>query len=99
MKVFGGCFETAKAFRKELKRGMPESGMAILGFIVMSIVGMVVVALTTMGIATENETVNFVVRSYLWLVLFTFLYNVFKSAFECFIAERAKLFEILKESK
>jgi hypothetical protein len=99
MKVFGGCFETAESFRYELKRGMPESGLSILGFIVMSIVGMVVVMVPTMYLTSDNNIVKLVGNSYLWLVLFTFLYNVFKAAFECFIAERARLFEILRDSK
>lgn len=96
MKVFGGCFNSAEYFRRELKKGSIDTGVAVFGFLLLSLLGMLVVVLAAMGISAENQTVKTVAIGYMWAVLFTFVYNVIKAAFECFSAERAELFEILK---
>jgi hypothetical protein len=44
----------------------------------------------------DKETVQLIGASGFWLVVFTFFYNVIKAAFECFLAERERVFEELK---
>ena len=97
MKVFGGCFNLAENFRYELKKGAPDSIFAICGFLILSLISILVTLLLSAWLIESKETVGIIAVSCFWLAVFTFVYNIVKAAFECFLVEREELFERLKQ--
>lgn len=96
MNTFRGCFEAAQDWRKMLRR---ETGLAIILFVLATALSFVAVGLISAYLFAERETITSIMRVYLGTVVFTFLYNTFKVLWENFINERARLFEILRDSK
>jgi len=97
MKIFGGCFDLAERFRYELKQGAPDSIFAICGFLILAVIAILVTLLASAFLIESKETVGIIAVSCFWLAVFTFVYNIVKAAFECFLAEREELFERLKQ--
>lgn len=97
MKMFSGSFSRAKEFRYELKRGSSHTALAILAYIMMSMISFMIVGGLTLWLVAERETINMLMTGYCWAVVITFVYNVVKAAFECFLAEREELFDTLKK--
>lgn len=96
MKVFGGTFDKLESFRYNLKRGAPDSIFAVFGFIIVAVLAILVSMLTTAFFTESKELVMVVGASVFWLSVATFVYNIFKAAFECFLEERQDLFDTLK---
>jgi hypothetical protein len=96
-KVFSGTFEMLKSFRRELKRGAPDSIFACFAFIALAGLGFVVVGLLLLCFVDNREIGRFVIGSYFALTIFSFFYNIFKAAFECFKVDYEEPFEILKK--
>lgn len=96
MKMFSGCFNKAEYFREELKKGAPDSVFAIVAFVILSVVAFMVVGLMTVWLAPNKEVAGTIIGTYLVLNAFTFVYNVVKATFECFLDERQELFDTLK---
>jgi len=96
MRMFGGCFNLAENFRHELKKGAPDAIFATCGFIILSLIGLLVTLLLSAWLIEDKETVRLIGASCFWLVGFTFFYNIVKAAFECFLAERERVFDELK---
>jgi len=99
MKIFGGTFIALENFRYELKKGAPDSIFAIAGFLILSLIALLVTLLLSAWLIEDKETVRLIGASGFWLAVFTFFYNIVKAAFECFLAERERLFDMLKEIK
>lgn len=97
MKTFSGCFNKAEMFREELKKGAPESIFAIVGFVILSVVAFMIVGLLTVWLVPNREIAGPIIGTYLVLNAFTFVYNIVKAAFECFLDERQELFDTLKK--
>jgi len=97
MKTFSGCFNKAEFFREELKKGAPDSIFAIVAFVILSVVAFFVVGLLTIWLVPDKEVAGTLLGTYFVLNIFTFVYNVVKAAFECFLAERQELFDTLKK--
>jgi len=96
MKMFGGTFDKLEAFRYNLKRGAPDSIFAVFGFIIIAVLAMLASMLTVAFFTESKELVMLVGASIFWLSVATFVYNIFKAAFECFLEERERVFEELK---
>ncbi len=96
MKMFGGTFDKLESFRYNLKRGAPDSIFAIFGFIIIAVLTMLVSMVTVAFFSDSKELVVLVGASIFWLSVATFVYNIFKAAFECFLEERERVFEELK---
>ena len=96
MRVFGGCFNLAEKFRYELKKGAPDSFFAIAGFMILSIVIFMAVGLIAIWLSPSKEFAGAIISAHLTLNIFTFIYNIIKAAFECFLAERERVFDELK---
>lgn len=96
MKVFGGCFNLAETFRYELKKGAPDSIFAICGFVILSIISMLILLLMSAWLIDDKPTVGMIGATAFWTIIATFIYNIFKAAFECFLEERQDLFNTLK---
>jgi hypothetical protein len=94
--MFGGCFNLAETFRYELKKGAPDSIFAICGFLILSLIAGLVTILLSAWLIDDKPTVGIIAGSYFWLAVFTFVYNIVKAAFECFLVERERVFEELK---
>ena len=97
VKIFGGCFNKAEVFRYELKKGAPDSIFAIVAFVVLSMIAFAVVGLLTIWLVADREIAGNIIGIYFVLNIFTFVYNVVKAAFECFLEEREELIERLKQ--
>ena len=97
MKVFSGSFERAAEFREELKRGGSNTGLAIVAYIILSLVFFMFAGSLTLWLINDRETITLMISGYLYAIAFTFVYNVVKAAFECFLAEREELFDTLKK--
>jgi len=97
MRMFGGCFNLAEEFRYQLKKGAPDSIFAIAGFLVLALIAGLVTLLLSAWLIESKETVGIIAASCFWLAVFTFVYNIVKAAFECFLAEREELIERLKQ--
>jgi predicted Na+-dependent transporter len=97
MKIFGGTFDKLESFRYELKKGAPDSIFAICGFIILSLIGLIVTLLLSAWLIDDKETVKLIGESCFWLVVFTFFYNILKASFECFLAERERIFNKLRD--
>ena len=96
MKLFSGSFNRAVEFRDELKKGSIYTAMAILGYVVLSLVSFMIVGGLTLWAVTDRETIKLFVGGYFWAVIITFVYNVVKAAFECFEDERQELINKLR---
>lgn len=96
MKTFSGCFNKAEFFRKELKKGAPDSIFAIAAFVILSLISFMAFALTAVWLVGDREVVGELIAIYLALNVFTFIYNVIKAAFECFLDEREQVFDTLR---
>lgn len=98
IKTFGGCFNFARKFREELKKG-GHRGQAIAAFLLLSLLGFIVVGGLTLGLVDKDnrETASAILEGYFWTTVFTFVYNVVRAAFECFLEEREELIETLKK--
>lgn len=97
MKMFGGTFDKLESFRYNLKRGAPDSIFAIFGFIIIAVLTMLVAMVTVAFFTESSEIVKIVGASIFWISVVTFVYNIFKAAFECFLEERERVFEELKK--
>ena len=97
MRIFGGCFNLAETFRYELKKGAPDSIFAICGFLILSLIAGLVTILLSAWLIDDKPTVGIIAGSYFWLVVFTFVYNIIKAAFECFLVERERIFNKLRD--
>jgi len=97
MNIFGGCFNLAEKFRHELKKGAPDSIFAIAGFLILSLVTFMAVGLMAIWLSPSKEFAGDIIGSYFILNIFTFIYNVVKAAFECFLRERERVFDELKK--
>lgn len=97
MKMFSGSFNRAEEFRYELKRGDSHTALAIVAYIMISLVSFMIVGALTLWIVTERETINMIMSGYFWAVVITFVYNVVRAAFECFLQEREELLDTLKK--
>jgi len=97
MRIFGGCFNLAETFRYELKKGAPDSIFAICGFLILSLIAGLVTILLSAWLIEDKETVKLIAGSYFWLAVSTFVYNIIKAAFECFLAERERVFSKLRD--
>ena len=96
MKIFGGCFHLAYKFRRELKKGAPDSIFAVVGFVLLSVVSLATVLITSACFIEDKPTIGVIAASGFWLAIVTFVYNVVKASFECFLAERERVFDELK---
>ena len=96
MKIFGGTFNKLESFRYQLKQGAPDSILAILGFILISLISVIVITLIAAALIDDHNTVKNIGAGALYTSIFTLVYNIFKAAFECFLAERERVFEELK---
>jgi len=97
MRMFGGCFNLAENFRYELKKGAPDSIFAICGFLILSLITLLVTLLLSAWLIESKETVQLIGASGFWLAVFTFFYNIVKAAFECFLVERERIFDKLRD--
>jgi len=97
MNMFGGMFIKLENFRYELKQGAPDSIFAIAGFVILSLIFVIVTVLLSAWLIEDKDTVRFIAGSAFWLTVSTLFYNIVKAAFECFLAERERLFERLKQ--
>lgn len=97
MKTFSGCFNKAEFFREELKKGAPDSIFAIVAFVILSVVSFMAIGLMTVWLAPTKEVAGTIIGTYFVLNSFTFVYNVVKAAFECFLDERQELLDTLKK--
>lgn len=97
MKMFSGCFNQAADFRYELKKGGHNMALAIVAYIILSVVFFMFSSLLTIWLVPDRATVGLMVSGYLCAIAFTFVYNVVKAAFECFLEEREELFDTLKK--
>jgi hypothetical protein len=97
VKTFSGCFNKAELFREELKKGAPDSVFAIFAFVILSLVTFMAVGSLAVWLAPDKETAGTIIGAYLVLNAFTFLYNVVKATFECFLDEREELLDTLKK--
>lgn len=96
MKIFGGCFNKAEQFRYELKKGAPDSIFAICAFVILSLIVFIVLILTGAWLIDDKPTLSIIAATVFWTIVATFVYNVVKASFECFLAERERVFEELK---
>lgn len=96
MNIFGGCFNLAEKFRYELKKGAPDSIFAVCGFVILSLIYMLVLLLMSAWLIDDKPTVGLIGATAFWIAVFTFVYNILKAAFECFLRERERVFEELK---
>ena len=96
MKMFGGTFNKFENFRYELKRGAPDSVFATVAFLVLALLGMVAVGLVSIGLEVSHENLGLIAKTYIYLTVLTFIYNVIKAAFECFLEERESVFDNLR---
>lgn len=96
MKMFGGCFNLAEEFRYQLKQGAPDSIFAICGFLILSLITVLVTLILSAWLIEDKHTVGIIAASCFWMAVFTFFYNIVKAAFECFLVERERVFEVLK---
>lgn len=96
MKTFSGCFNKAEFFRRELKKGAPDSIFAIVGFLILSVLSFMVFALLTIWLVPDKETGGTILTVYFALNVITLVYNVIKAAFECFEDEREDLLNQLR---
>jgi hypothetical protein len=97
MRTFGGCFNLAENFRYELKKGAPDSIFAICGFLILSLITILVTLLLSAWLIEDKHTVGIIAASCFWLAVFTFFYNIVKAAFECFLVERERIFNKLRD--
>jgi len=97
MKMFGGTFDKLESFRYNLKRGAPDSIFAVFGFIIIAVLAMLASMLITAAFTDSTQIVKQVGAGVFWLSVVTFVYNIFKAAFECFLDERQELFDTLKK--
>lgn len=97
LKMFSGSFNKAETFREELKKGTPDSIFASMAFIALSLLGFVVTALLAVWFIDDREIIRGIVFGYLFLAIFTYLYNAIKAAFECFLVDRQQIFDELKK--
>ena len=97
LKMFGDTFDKLENFRYELKKGAPDSIFAICGFLILSLITLLVTLLFSAWLIEDKETVKFIGASCFWLAVFTFFYNIVKAAFECFLAERERIFNTLRD--
>ena len=97
MKVFSGGFEAAAMFREELKYGGSNRGLAIVAYLILSFAFFMFAGILTVWLIPDREKVSLIVSGYLFAIAFTFVYNVVKAAFECFLDEREELFDTLKK--
>ena len=97
MRMFGGCFNLAEEFRYQLKKGAPDSIFAIVGFLILSLIVIAVTVLLSAWLIEDKNTVRLIAGSCFWLAVFTFVYNIVKTAFECFLDERQELVNTLKK--
>ena len=97
MRMFGGCFNLAETFRYELKKGAPDSIFATAGFLILSLITILVTILLSAWLIEDKATVGIIAASCFWLAVFTFVYNIIKSAFECFLVERERIFNTLRD--
>lgn len=96
MKTFSGCFNKAEQFRYELKKGAPDSIFAICAFVILSLITFIVLILLAAWLCDDKPTVqNFAVGVF-WTIISTFVYNIVRASFECFLAERERVFDELK---
>jgi phage tail tape-measure protein len=98
MNVFRGTFETLKSFRRELKKGAPDSIFAIIGFILLSLIFTIAIVLLSAGLFTDTQIVKNIGAGALLTAGGTFVYNVIKAAWECFVDDRQELIDILRNS-
>jgi hypothetical protein len=96
MKMFGGCFNKAELFREELKKGAPDSIFAFFAFLILSFITLAAILLTSVALFDDKAIIGMIALTSFWTVIFTFVYNVVKAAFECFLEEREQVFEELK---
>lgn len=96
MKIFGGTFIALENFRYSLKKGAPDAIFAICGFLILSLITILVTLLLSAWLIEDKETVGIIAASCFWLAVATFIYNIIKAAFECFLDERERVFEELK---
>ena len=97
VKMFGGTFDKLASFRYQLKQGAPDSIFAICGFIILSLITILVTLLLSAWLIDDKGTVVIIGASCFWLAVFTFVYNIVKAAFECFLDERQELVNTLKK--
>jgi hypothetical protein len=97
MNIFGGCFELAEKFRYELKQGAPDSIFAIAAFLILSLITTIATILLSAWLIDDKITVGIIAASCFWLAVATFIYNVVKAAFECFMRDYEEPFRVLKE--
>jgi hypothetical protein len=97
MKMFGGTFNKFENFRYELKRGATESVFAIVAFVVLAMIGFFVTCVIGIVFEVSHETLGLIAKTYLYLAGFTFMYNAIKAAFECFLVERERVFNRLRD--
>ena len=96
-KMFGGCFNLAEEFRYRLKQGAPDSIFAIAGFLILSLITILVTLLISAWLIEDKHTVGMIAVSCFWLSVCSFVYNIVKAAFECFLDERQELVNTLKK--
>ena len=96
MKIFGSVFDGAETFRKQLKKGAPDSIFACFAFIAITGLSFIVFAILVLWLVGTDATGKYLVEGYFFAVIFSFIYNIVKAAFECFKVEYEEPFEILK---
>jgi hypothetical protein len=96
MKMFGGTFDKMKAFRRELKRGAPDSIFAIFGFLIISLLFTIATVFIASSIFESTQTVKQIGIGAILTSCTVFVYNVIKAAWECFVAERQEVIDLLR---
>ena len=97
MKTFSGTFDKLESFRYELKQGAPNSALAIVGFILISLIAIIVIVGISASLINDHNTVKNIGAGAFYLSCFTLVYNIVKAAFECFLVERERIFNKLRD--
>jgi hypothetical protein len=97
-KMFGGTFEHLKSFRRQLKRGAPDSIFAIFGFLIISLLFTIATVFIASCIFEDTQVVKHIGIGAMLTSCVVFVYNVIKAAWECFVAERQEVFDLLRKS-
>jgi hypothetical protein len=97
MKLFGSTFDKLENFRYQLKQGAPDSIFAFFGFIIISLISVIVIVIISASLIDDHNTVKNIGAGALYTACFTLVYNIVKAAFECFLAERERIFNKLRD--
>ena len=96
-KMFSGTFDKLANFRYQLKQGAPDSIFAIVGFVLISLISVIVIVVISALLIDDHSTVKNIGAGALYTASFTLVYNILRAAFECFLVERERVFNKLRD--